>query len=157
MRKRSTSGFTLLELLAVVAVSSMLMMVAMSLLGGLLDWSEAAESSTTRAASLDRMEQILRQQLRTARNVTADDRVLTVDAGDATATWTLEDNDCQLRVVAENEAPRVERFAIGGQRRWQLVEEPRWREVQIDAVDDRREMPFRVVAARPDQQEEPRP
>lgn len=154
MRKRSTSGFTLLELLAVVTLTSMLMLVAMSLLGGLLHWSETAESSSTRAAGLDRMEQILRQQLRTARNATADDRVLTVDAGDATATWTLEDNYCQLRVVADNQVPRVERFVLGAQSRWQLVEEPRWREVQIEAVDDRREMPFRVVAARHDQGEE---
>ena len=146
-RRRPIGGFTLIELLTVTTLTSVLMLVAVMLLRGMLDWGNTSAADTSRASSIDRMEQELRRQLRAASKINLANQALTIDYDGKRAVWTLTDNACQLTVNG-GDLPRRERFVIGPVGAWQLDINDQFAEVRIDRPQLEKGMPFSVVVAR---------
>lgn len=154
-RYRPQRGITLVELLAVVTLTSALMLVAVSLLGSVLDWGHSATTAAAHASSIDCMEQELRRQLRSAREVILVDRTLSIENDVQRGEWTLAGEACELRIDGAD-GPRHERYVVG-RGAWQIDITERFVEVSIDRSTQNNELPFRVVVARTNAQPENQP
>ena len=143
----NAGGFSLVELVGVIAMTSMLMMVAVSLLHGLLRWSDGATQASTHGAAVDRMERLLRPQLKMATEVTADGTLLRVVTSDATTKWNLVGAWCEMKSITPN-GPRFDRFAIGDHLPWQLEVGEQFIHVRLDPAPATRTKPVRFVVAR---------
>ena len=140
-------GFSLIELVGVIALTSVLMMVAVSLLGWLLRWSTTAADYSQQLAAAHRLEQALRPQLREATRIEALGDTLRVATPTATAEWKLTSGECQLTTQTED-GPRFDRFAIGPRDHWQATVDEQFVEVQLLTAAEQPGQPVRLVVAR---------
>lgn len=153
---RAQLGFTLLELSAVVALTSVLMLVAVALLRSVLDWSHANTTAGAHAANLQRMERELRGQLREATDVSLVGNALDIAYNSETAHWKLGDSACELRIDG-SEGPRFERYEIGPRTAWELTIDGPLTTVTLEPPRGERGLPFRVVVGRNRSLEAPAP
>lgn len=155
---RLRSGFSLVELVIVISLTSLVLLVAMSLLRGVATWGDRALDSEHRAEEVFRFEQTLRQQLRQATNVSAAEKTMTIEFADGRAEWTLAGDHCLVRTTRGGEI-RNQRFDIGhwkergpGQKgdpwqQWRVSSDGGLTEVALQPAENLPSRVFRVVAA----------
>ncbi len=141
---RHQRGFTLIELVGVIVITSALMLVAVSLLHSVLSWNRNATAAATQAGSLDRMEQQLRSRLRNASSASVDGRVFTIQSGGARAQWTLTDDRCEMETDGDD-GPRYEKYNIGPRDPWKLSLQDGLAEIELAVPEGKRGLPFRLV------------
>ncbi|MGI9456075.1 MAG: pilus assembly FimT family protein [Aeoliella sp.] len=139
-------GWTLIELVMVVALTSALMTVAVALLHGVTVWGDRAEKSSMRAASFHQLEFDLRQELRQATAITADGRTLTITTDSGPVKFQLNSDHC-LQSLPESDPPQFERYTLGPCEPWNLQIENNIADIRIDVPDGERGTPFHVVVA----------
>jgi prepilin-type N-terminal cleavage/methylation domain-containing protein len=139
-------GWTLIELVMVIALTSALMTVAVALLHGVVVWGDRAEKSSMRAASFHQLEFALRQELRQATAVTANGALFTITTDGGHVEFRLQGDYC-LRSAPDSDPPQFERYTLGQRELWQVKSEDDVVDIRLDVPDGERGAPFHVVAA----------
>lgn len=143
---RLCSGFSLVELVIVISLTSLVLLVAMSLLRGVATWGDRALDSEHRAESVFRFEQTLRQQLRQATNVSAAEKTMTIELADGRAEWKLSGKHCLLQTTRGGDTNN-QRFDIGPWQGWRVRTAGGLAEVELQSADNLPTKVLRIVAA----------
>jgi len=145
--KNPRRGFSLVELVVVIGLTSLLLVVAMSLLSGIAAWGAHAFASQHRADSVFRFEQTLRKQLGQATQILAAEQSLSIELPDGgRAEWTLAGNQCLVRTTREGDANN-QRFDIGPWQGWRVRSAGGLAEVELQSADNLPTKVLRIVAA----------
>lgn len=152
---RHQTGFTLVEVVGVVTMTSALMLVAVSLLHSVLSWNRNTTAAATQTVSFNRMEQQLRNQLRNASGASVEGRVLTIESGDSRSQWTLADDRCEVETKGGDDGPRYEKYDIGPRDPWKLSLQNGLAEIELALPEGQRGLPFRLVVASNSSPEKP--
>jgi type II secretory pathway component PulJ len=159
-RGRRRAGFSLVEMVVVVGLSTLLMGIVVSLMFGLREWDRLSRVNSVRNEQLLRLAGVLREDIRSGSEVhVADDGPLVVlTASGEQSRYELRPEGCVRTVAHSGEAERLgDLFAVGVASRWIVKQESGGRrplvEVTIeaksasDSPDKRRLLPFLVYAA----------
>ncbi|QDU54063.1 hypothetical protein [Aeoliella mucimassa] len=133
MRRTSRShrrGYTMVECLAVVTLTTIVLHGSIMFLMSLSRWGEQASTGPLRADACDRLEQSLRVELQQSTKVSVDGSLLTIATPAGTSNWQLVGDACQLKATRDTQN-QFDRFAIGPYTTWQWSESPTTRELTI--------------------------
>jgi len=145
--RTTPGGFSLIELVGVIAVTAVIMNVSIALLYLVTTWGTKNGEAAQRAANRHRFEHALRSELADATAVTAAGVRLTIETPRHRSQWILQDRFC-LAKHAAGEAQQHERFAIGSYSEWQLqVRDDVW-ELTLARELAGSQPPLRVVVAK---------
>jgi prepilin-type N-terminal cleavage/methylation domain-containing protein len=156
----SRGGFSLIEMLVVIALSSVLLGVVVSLMLGLKQWDRVSRTSSVRNEQLLRLAGVLRSDIRDGTDVllSIDGPLVVMTASGEQLRYELLSDGCRRTVVAPGvAAPRTDLFAIGKATKWNLQRKPAGRRPLIAVTLEQdvakneptapRWMPFLVCAA----------
>ena len=153
------NGFTLIEMLVVVALSSLLLAVVLSLMMGLIQWNRLSHTTSTRNDQLLRLASALRSDIRSGADVlvSVEGPLVVMTASGEQLRYELGPEGCQRTVIAPGSADRpADVFAIGAAAKWNVERKPAGKRpllaVKIERVAEKeptapRLMPFLVYAA----------
>lgn len=118
---RGRAGFSLIEMLVVVALSSLLLGIVVSLMFGLREWDQLSRVNNTRNEQLLRLAGVLREDIRNGNKVlvSLEGPLVVLTASGAQSRYELRPEGC-LRTVSkpgQQERP-ADLFSIGAAGRW---------------------------------------
>jgi prepilin-type N-terminal cleavage/methylation domain-containing protein len=114
-------GFSLIEVLVAVAISSLLMGIVVSLMLGLKQWDRVSRTNSVRSEQLLRLAGVLRTDIRAGRDVlvSVEGPLVVMTASGEQLRYELGADGCRRTVVAPGDAaPRTDLFAIGQAANW---------------------------------------
>lgn len=158
-RRRSRDGFSLVEMLVVIALSSLVMGVVVSLMIEFRQWDRLCRVKNTRNEQLLRLSSTLRSDIRRGNDVllSVEGPLVVMTASGEQLRYELGPEGCRRTVVTRDDAtPRDDLFAIGQASKWNVERQPTGRRplvaVTIENAEKRRDpaaprwLPFLVYA-----------
>jgi prepilin-type N-terminal cleavage/methylation domain-containing protein len=159
-RRRSSAGFSLVEMLVVIALSAMVMGVVVSLMLELRQWDRLCRVKNTRNEQLLRLSTTLRSDIRRGNDVllSVAGPLVVMTASGEQFRYELGPEGCRRTVVTRDDpVPRDDLFAIGRASKWNVERRPAGRRpllsVTIENGEVRRDpaaprlIPFLVYAS----------
>jgi prepilin-type N-terminal cleavage/methylation domain-containing protein len=122
-QRPARNGFSLIEMLVVVALSSLLMGVVVSLMLGLRQWDRLSQTNNTRNEQLLRLATALRSDIRAGADVlvSVEGPLVVMTAAGEQLRYELISEGCRRTVIAPGTTePRVDLFAIGKAAKWNV-------------------------------------
>jgi prepilin-type N-terminal cleavage/methylation domain-containing protein len=158
------TGFTLIEMLVVVALSSLLLGVVLSLMMGLKQWDRLSRTSSTRNEQLLRLSTALRSDIRGGADVlvSIEGPLVVMNASGEQLRYEFGPEGCHRTVIAPGSANppthhSADLFAIGAAAKWIVERKPAGKNplvtIKIEPPSEKREstaprmLPFLVYAA----------
>jgi len=153
-------GFSLIEMLVVIALSSLLLGIVISLMLSLKQWDRLSRTNSVRNEQLLRLAGVLRSDIRGGSDVlvSVEGPLVVMTASGEQLKYELGPDGCRRTVVAPGESgPRIDLFAIGKAAKWIIERKETGRRpliavtleqvVQEGTRDVPKLMPFLVYAA----------
>jgi prepilin-type N-terminal cleavage/methylation domain-containing protein len=126
-RRPARDGFSLIEMLVVIALSSLVLGVVVSLMLELRQWDRLSRSKTTRNEQLLRLASTLRSDIRRGADVllSVEGPLVVMTASGEQLRYELGPEGCRRTIVAgDAAAPRADLFAIGKASKWNVERRP---------------------------------
>jgi prepilin-type N-terminal cleavage/methylation domain-containing protein len=130
IRRRSRDGFSLVEMLVVIALSSLVLGVVVSLMIELRQWDRLCRTTSTRNEQLLRLASTLRSDIRRGSDVllSVEGPLVVMTASGEQLRYELGPEGCRRTVLARDAAaPRDDLFAIGKASKWNVERRPEGR------------------------------
>ncbi len=126
-RRPARDGFSLVEMLVVIALSSLVMGVVVSLMLELRQWDRLCRTRNTRNEQLLRLSSTLRSDIRRGNDVllSVEGPLVVMTASGEQLRYELGPEGCRRTVIARHDdLPRADLFAIGQASKWNVERRP---------------------------------